>query len=418
MRDRYRDQGFVVVPGLFGADEVASWRAECDRLEGSGVFHPDNLRTHVLNSERPPDRLDPVIDLSPVLADLAGGLASLASELLGEEAALFKDKLIFKPAGSRGYLAHQDYAYWHWLPVPPSALVTVLVAIDEATVDNGAVELFGGLHHRLLTDEGRPADVPDAALPPAGFLAETSPGDVVAFHSLTPHRSGDNRTTRPRRQLFLSYSAARYGDLYRAYYDRLQASVLEAMGRRREPGPSSGKDSGVGTGMDAFSGGQWRVIDDALAADRSRAADSVLGMLRSLAGLAGGFPVDQLTHACQTADRAERAGASVELVVAALCHDVGKAVSWANHGAVSAEILRPYVADDVYQVVRWHQDFQARHFAAHLGGDPDARDRHRGAPWFAQAEVFADEWDQRSFDPSYDTPDLDHFEPVVRAVIR
>jgi len=171
------------------------------------------------------------------------------------------------------------------------------------------------------------------------------------------------------------------------------------------------------TGMDSFTAGQWQVIDESLVADRPRAADSVLGLLRSLAGLVEGFPVDQLTHACQTAARAERAAASAEVVVAALCHDVGKAVSWSNHGAISAEILRPHVADDVYQVVRWHQDFQARHYAAHLGGDPDARERHRGAPWFALAEVFADDWDQRSFDPDYDTPGLDHFEPLVRQVL-
>lgn len=173
----------------------------------------------------------------------------------------------------------------------------------------------------------------------------------------------------------------------------------------------------MGTAMDSFTGGQWQVIDDALAADRPRAADAVLGLLRSLAGLTGGFPVDQLTHACQTAARAQRSGASAELVVAALCHDVGKAVSWPNHGAISAEILRPYVADDVYQVVRWHQDFQARHYAVHLGGDPDARERHRGASWFAVAEAFADEWDQPSFDPAYETPGLEHFEPLVREVL-
>ncbi|MEA2826384.1 MAG: 2-aminoethylphosphonate dioxygenase [Actinomycetota bacterium] len=226
---RYRMDGFVLVRGRFGADQVAAWVGECDRLEASGVMHPDNLRTHVLNSPRPPDRLDPVVDLSPVFHSLALDLASLAAALLGEEAALFKDKLIFKPPGSRGYLAHQDYAYWHWLPVPPPALVTVLVAIDGATVDNGAVELFAGLHDRLLTEEGRPADVPASALPERGFLAETAPGDVVAFHSLTPHRSGDNRTTGPRRQLFLSYGAARHGDLYRLYYDRLRASVLDLM---------------------------------------------------------------------------------------------------------------------------------------------------------------------------------------------
>ncbi len=219
----------MLVRGRFGADEVAVWRAECDRLEASGVLHPDNLRTHVLNSSRPPDRLDPVVDLSPVFRDLAVGLASLAGELLGEEAALFKDKLIFKRPGARGYLAHQDFAYWHWLPVPPSALVTVLVAVDGASAANGAVELFGGLHHRLLTEEGRPADVPDSALPPSGFLAETAPGDVIAFHSLTPHRSGDNATDGSRRQLFLSYAAAGHGDLYRPYYERLRASVLDAL---------------------------------------------------------------------------------------------------------------------------------------------------------------------------------------------
>ncbi len=228
-RDDYRDEGFVLVRGLFGADEAAPWRDECERLAASGVMHPDNLRTHVLNSSRPPDRLDPVVDLSPALHDLASALRPLAAALLGEEATLFKDKLIFKPPGMRGYLAHQDYAYWHWLPVPPAALVTVLVAIDEATAGNGAVELFGGLHDRLLTEVGRPGDIADSVLPERGFLATTRPGDVVAFHPLTPHRSGDNRTAAPRRQLFLSYCAAAHGDLYRTYYDHLHASLLDAM---------------------------------------------------------------------------------------------------------------------------------------------------------------------------------------------
>ena len=122
--------------------------------------------------------------------------------------------------------------------------------------------------------------------------------------------------------------------------------------------------------MDSFTGGQWEAIDAGLTADGPRAAESVLGLLRSLAGLDAGFPVDQLTHACQTASRAERAGAPAEVVVAALCHDVGKAVSWANHAAISAEILRPHVAEGVYQVVRWHQDFQARHFAVPPGRRP------------------------------------------------
>ena len=44
----------------------------------------------------------------------------------------------------------------------------------------------------------------------------------------------------------------------------------------------------------------------------------------------------------------------------------------------------------------------------------DARDRYEGAPWFALAAQFADDWDQIAFDPDYDTRPLEHFEPLVR----
>ena len=65
-----------------------------------------------------------------------------------------------------------------------------------------------------------------------------------------------------------------------------------------------------------------------------------------------------------------------------------------NHPRISAEILRPYVSDDVHWTIQVHQDFQGRHYYAHLGGDPNARDQHRGHAAFALAERFADEWDQ------------------------
>ena len=34
------------------------------------------------------------------------------------------------------------------------------------------------------------------------------------------------------------------------------------------------------------------------------------------------------------------------------------------------------------------------------------------------AERFADEWDQKAFDPAYDTLPLEHFEPLVRRAHR
>jgi predicted HD phosphohydrolase len=170
------------------------------------------------------------------------------------------------------------------------------------------------------------------------------------------------------------------------------------------------------TRMDQSTAEQWSVIGKETMGNQHRVADSVLAMLRSLAGITDGFAVDQLTHSLQTATLAERAGADDEMVVASLCHDIGKAVSVPNHPRIAAEILKSYVSDEVYHVIIAHQDFQGRHYYAHFGGDPNAREQYRGEPWFALAEQFADEWDQIAFDPDYDTLPLEHFEPRVRAV--
>jgi predicted HD phosphohydrolase len=174
--------------------------------------------------------------------------------------------------------------------------------------------------------------------------------------------------------------------------------------------------TGTFTRMDESTAEQWGVIVHETFAHQERVAESVLGMLRSLDSITDGFAVDQLTHSLQTATLAERAGADDELVVASLCHDVGKAVSVPNHPRIAAEILRPYVSDDVHWMIQVHQDFQGRHYYAHLGADPNAREQHVGHQAYALAERFADEWDQRAFDPGYDTLPLEHFEDRVRVV--
>jgi predicted HD phosphohydrolase len=168
--------------------------------------------------------------------------------------------------------------------------------------------------------------------------------------------------------------------------------------------------------MDRSTAEDWSVIATATVANQPRVGESVLAMLRSLAAITDGFAVDQLTHCLQTATRAERAGADDELVIASLCHDIGKAVSVPNHPRIAAEILRPYVRDDVRWMVEVHQDFQGAHYFAHLGGDPGARTAHEGHGAYELAARFADEWDQVAFDPDYDTLPLEHFEPRLRAL--
>ena len=168
--------------------------------------------------------------------------------------------------------------------------------------------------------------------------------------------------------------------------------------------------------MDASTKDHW----DHILAESERfvaqTPERIMALLRSLGDVQCGFAVDQLVHVTQTATRAQRDGADDELVVASLCHDVGKAISVLNHPALAADLLQPYVRPEIEWAIRFHQDFQGRHYYGHIGMDPDAREQHRGHPSFDLAAQFADEWDQLSFDPDYDTLPLEHFEPLVHSV--
>jgi predicted HD phosphohydrolase len=167
--------------------------------------------------------------------------------------------------------------------------------------------------------------------------------------------------------------------------------------------------------MDQSTRDEWMTIGRATMQAQSNVPEQILTMLRSLKGFHAGFGVDQLHHALQTASMARRANADDDLVLAALCHDVGKVISIPNHGAIAAEILKPYVSRDTYHILRTHQDFQGRHYYGHFGMSSTLRDQYRSEPWFALAEQFTDEWDQAAFDPDYQVLPLEEFEPLVRS---
>jgi predicted HD phosphohydrolase len=95
---------------------------------------------------------------------------------------------------------------------------------------------------------------------------------------------------------------------------------------------------------------------------------------------------------------------------------MGKIISNANHPAIAAEMIRPWVSDEVYWVVKVHQDFEGMHYYARIDLDPMARLKYADHPHYALAEQFADEWDQNAFDPNFPTLTLEHFEPMVRQV--
>jgi predicted HD phosphohydrolase len=170
----------------------------------------------------------------------------------------------------------------------------------------------------------------------------------------------------------------------------------------------------IGPRMSEFSPDYMAYVEAHLDEDLEQVPDRILGVLRATDALMQGFQASQLVHGLQTATMAERAGAEPDIVVAALCHDMGKIISNANHPAIAAEMIRPWVSDEAYWVVKVHQDFEGIHYYARMGLDPHMRDKHRGQPWYDLAERFADEWDQNAFDPDYPTLPLEHFEPLVR----
>ena len=170
------------------------------------------------------------------------------------------------------------------------------------------------------------------------------------------------------------------------------------------------------TRMDQGKIEDWKAIGQSVAQRQAGMPRIILAMLAQLEAQVDGFAVDQLHHGLQTATRAAREGASEEMIVAALCHDIGKVISVENHPAIAAEILKPYVSRETYEIVRTHQDFQGRHYYALIGKDPEARRQYADEPWYEMALRFTDEWDQASFDPDYDTLPMSHFEPMIERV--
>src|SRR5439155_12085506 len=90
--------------------------------------------------------------------------------------------------------------------------------------------------------------------------------------------------------------------------------------------------------------------------------DRIMAMLEASDRLVQGMQVTQLEHGLETATMAERAGMDVDIVVAALCHDMGKVISTPNHSAIAAEMIKPFVSADAYWMVSVHQDFEGIHY--------------------------------------------------------
>jgi hypothetical protein len=220
--DQWESEGWMQLPGFLGADELALLSREADRLLELKEYFDE--RGVVPFSPTRSDRLDPVIDLSPRFAALAADprLLGLAGPVLGGQPQLMKDKFIAKPPGASGYGTHQDGAYWRGLGVDYDRMLTIAIFLDDARPDQGPIECASGFHRTLLTGADGAIDPDDSTLGSFAVI-EAKAGDVLLLHSLTPHRSGPNRSDKMRRALLFSYGVDDKPDLYGRYYQLRQS---------------------------------------------------------------------------------------------------------------------------------------------------------------------------------------------------
>ena len=146
-------------------------------------------------------------------------------------------------------------------------------------------------------------------------------------------------------------------------------------------------------------------------------ADRLLNALKQLEHSLSGYKISRLDHVLQGATRAHRAGESDEMVLAVLLHDIGDELAPHSHSEMAAAILRPFVSEKLYWVVKHHGLFQMYYYAHFFGGDKNARDMFKDHQWYQDAIDFCHKYDQNCFDPDYDTEPLDFFEPLVRRMV-
>jgi hypothetical protein len=220
--EQFRETGWLVLHDVLTispatlttwVDEVARW------IDGGPGLHYQE-------QSREGPRLCRSEDFTPFHAGLfqllrEGVVPQITSDLLGEPAVLYKEKINYKLPGGAGYSPHQDAPAYLFV----ERHISCMIPVDPSTRENGALEVVSGFHHEILLQDEKGCIDPSVVDQLDWQLVELNPGDVVWFHSKTPHRSGANRSVAPRRALYPTYNALSEGDLREQYYREKQEAL-------------------------------------------------------------------------------------------------------------------------------------------------------------------------------------------------
>jgi len=195
----YREQGYLKLGSILTADQIRNF---CDELSKMPP-RPEDKGTLFFTQKRGGSKL---------LSDFAakGPQVAAMNTLIGPNLRCWFDQFVVKaPGESKGVFPwHQDNGY---NGPQPDNNITVWIALDETTTENGCIWVVPGSHkqgaipHKKKSAESWhiEVDVPDN-----GLAVLLKPGEAVAFTGYTLHRSLGNKTDKPRRAFFLEYCDA------------------------------------------------------------------------------------------------------------------------------------------------------------------------------------------------------------------
>ncbi len=205
--EQYQRDGYVVVQNLFDEAAVLAWKAilKARMAEEGKLDEPSGVRVWMADSMDPYTR-DSVQDAKVV---------AILQQLLGPHVEFLSVKAVFKNAQTTFNSPwHQDWFYWQG-----SNKISIWIALDDATPENGCLRLVPGSQHQVFNMatvedvHGFNRRVTDEDL--QGWPIETVPvrrGDAVFFHDLALHGSCPNSSGKERWSAIATYRDASQKD--------------------------------------------------------------------------------------------------------------------------------------------------------------------------------------------------------------
>ena len=224
--EQWRRHGYLWLPGHLNASETSSLMRWIEELAAWPEAPGKWMKWYEqARGRRQLCRVEDFLPYHAAFAEFlnAGAIAEILERLCGERATLFKEKVNFKLAGGAGFEPHQDAPAF--TTFGQRYHITLMVSIDPATRENGCLEVADGHHGTGLLPQANDGTLDRAWVDRQLWRPiEMQPGDLLFFDSYVPHRSGANRSDRPRRALYVTYNRASDGDYRGEYFAKKRAA--------------------------------------------------------------------------------------------------------------------------------------------------------------------------------------------------